>query len=653
LFSGDGFSLCVARNRDFPHGASGCCMKNRIYRFAQFELNLAESKLSTGNSIVLIQEKPLLLLTALLDNPQRLVTREQLRDRMWDSRTVVNFEQGINVAIKKVRDALGDSAEHPQFIETVAKKGYRFIAPVSIVSEEPESPQLVQLPLIAASPLQSLGGSAKSLRRGAFSSLIAAGILCILGLSIYASQFRPRHAPQIRSLAVLPLQDLSADSPQEYFADGITEEVTTDLAQTLPLRVISRTSVMRYKRTDKPISEIARELGVDAIVEGAVTRSGDRVRVTVQLIDASEDRHLWAHTYERGLEDILAIEAEVSRAIANQVGGTLGLKQAKLVNSRPVDPSVYELCLMGRYHWNKHTGPDLIKAEDYYQQAIARDPGYAPAYAGLANVYMGLPLHGLAPFRDSVSKAAAAAHRAIELDEGLASPHATLGLVAIDTSPEWRHSEPEFRRAIELDPSSAVAHNWLAYYLYFAGRRDEALAEIGLARQLDPLSASTNADEGHFLYATRHFEAAKARLKRAIELAPDLGQSYETLAMVELETGHPADALKDARIGLGLDPTNPRTLGEAGYVLASTGHAAESRETLATLKDLKRRGAYTSTFSAMIEIALGERDQAFESLKEMLYFRLGAGVQALTQWHAFDDLGADSQFQALVANAKL
>jgi len=630
-------------------------MKNRIYRFAQFELNLAEGELRSGGSIVLIQEKPLLLLIALLDNPQRLVTREQLRDRMWDSRTVVNYEQGINVAIKKVRDALGSSAENPQLIETVAKKGYRLNVPVSVVFEEVNAQEVSPPPApVAAEPaIQPSVSGARNAPRGRLLWAIAAGIVGVLGVALCLTWIGSHHAAPIRSLAVLPLRDLSPASGQEYFADGITEEVITNLAQTLPLRVISRTSVMRYKGTNESIAQIARDLGVDAIVEGAVARSGDRVTITVQLINAAEDRHLWAQTYDRHLEDILAIEAEVSRAIAGQVGVTLGLQQARLASSRPVDARVYELCLMGRFHINKRTGADLAKAEDYYQQAIAGDPGYAPAYAGLAKVYVLLPSYGPAPLRVSLAKATAAARRALDLDEGVAEVHATLGLIALNTNPEWTHSEPEFRRAIKFDPSDATAHRWLAYYLLFAGRRAEALTEIALARQLDPLSAGTNSDEGHFLYVTRHFGEARARLQVAIELAPDFGQSYATLALVELESGHPAEALKEARIGLELDPQNPRTLGEAGYVLASTGKTAESRQLLATLQDVARGGAATAwVYSAMVEIGLGERDRALESLRELLDPKNGGGFQGIGQYHAFDVLSADSRYQELLAKTQ-
>jgi len=631
-------------------------MTTRVYRFAHFELNPAEGELRAGDSKVLIQEKPLLLLNTLLENPQRLVTRQQLRERMWGSRTVVDFEQGINVAVKKVREALGDSAENPQFIETIAKKGYRLIVPVSIVSEQIDAREVNQVSPVADPAAQAMGSATRTARRGRFYVAIAAVIALVLGVGLYASEFKPQRAVQIRSLAVLPLQDLSPGSGQQYLADGITEELITNLAQTLPLRVISRTSVMGYRKTDKPIAEIARTLGVDAIVEGAVARSGDQVRVTVQLIDAAADRHLWARTYERRLEDILTIEGEVSRAIASQVGVTLGVQRANLIKMHPVDPQVYELCLLGRYHWNKRTAADLGKAEEYFQQAIARDPGYAAAYEGLANVYAILPIYGGVPFQGSFATsfaaARSAARRALALDDSLAEAHATLGLVAVSMSPEWKQSEPEFRRAIELDASNASSHHWLAFYLQFAGRQGEALAEIALARQLDPLSAVMHADEGHLLYAAHRFSEARSRLKVAIELEPELGRPHATLALIELESGHPAEAAKEALAGLALSPSEAATLGVAGYVLASVGQTGEAKEVLTRLKDLERQGATVQVFSAMVEVGLGQRDQAVESLTDMVNLKNGAGLQGLGQYRVFDGLLTDDRIQKLMAQTQ-
>jgi TolB-like protein/DNA-binding winged helix-turn-helix (wHTH) protein/Tfp pilus assembly protein PilF len=627
-------------------------MGDQIYRFAEFELLLSVGELRTKGSCVRLQEKPLQLLLALVESPQRLVTRDQLRERMWDSDTFVNYELGINVAIKKVRDALGDSAENPRFIETIAKKGYRFLVPVQVTGPEPAAPTISATQSVAADPRSpgSAFGSRHLSRRWGF-AVLAAGVLCALLVWVYEAALKPRHPVQIHSLAVLPLRDLSPDSSQEYFADGITEELITNLAQSLSLRVISRTSVMRYKQTNQPVAQIARELGVEAIVEGAVARSGNRVTVTVQLIDATEDRHLWAHRYERNLGDLLAIEAELSQEIAGQVGGTLGSRPGlKAAMSHPVDPQVYDLCLMGRYHWNKRTAADLTKSVQYYQRAIERDPTYAPAYAGLANAYAIFPQYSNVELQDGNAKAAAAARHALQLDETLAEAHATLGFIGLTSwEYDWEQAGQEIRRALELNPNYSSAHHWFAFYLFSLDRRNEALAELEIARQLDPLSAIISADEGQFLYETRRYEEAKARLRQAVELAPELGQPHETLALVDLETGHTSDALKEARTGVALAPNTPRTIGEAGYVLAAAGQTDEARQLLASAKKMVTQRTAFPTFAALIYVGLGQRKEALDVLEAMSDPKTGAGIYGLSQRHILDELCADPRYQKLMA----
>ena len=629
-------------------------MPQRIFRFGKFELNADDRELHADGTPARLQEKPLLLLSTLLENPQRLVTREELRKRMWSSDTFVDFEQGINIAIKKVREALGDSADEPKYIQTIAKKGYKFLLPVEIVDSKRVilSPPSIQETASAAASSESLLTATPPVRHWARRwpiLVLAIGVLSALGLRLYEVLPKPRHAVQIHSLAVLPLRDLSPDPGQEYVADGITEELTTSLAQSLRLRVISRTSVMRYKQTTEPIAQIGRELGAEAILEGSVARSGDHVMVTVQLIDATEDRHLWAQKFDRNLGDLLSMEAELGQQIASHVGATLNSQQALgVAKSHPVDPQIYELCLLGRFHWNKRTPADLKKSAEYYQQAIARDPGYAPAYAGLADAYALLPSYDSVGVLDSYAKATASAHHALELDDSLAQAHATLGLIGLNQSPDWMQMEPEFRRALELNPSYAPAHHWFAFYLYFSDRRDEALAEMEIARQLDPLSAIINADEGTFLYAVRRYEAAKARLRQAIELAPDFGQPHETLALVELESGNPSAALNEARAGLALDPNNPRTIGEAGYVLATSGHADDARGLLARLKNLDRQGSGRPVFAAFIYVGLGQRNDALGALEQATEPKI-LGLHSLGLWHILDALQDDSRYQKLMA----
>jgi TolB-like protein/DNA-binding winged helix-turn-helix (wHTH) protein/Tfp pilus assembly protein PilF len=627
-------------------------MGDRIYRFGKFELRPIVGELRTQDACLRLQEKPLQLLLALVENPQRLVTRAQLRERKWDTETFVDYEVGINVAIKKVRDALGDSAENPKFIQTVARKGYRFLLPVKVISSEPTAPESSAPDIVTNGPglPQATLGPKHLVRRRIFVAL-ATAVLSALGLWRFEFRGQHRQSSQIHSLAVLPLRNLSADPGQEYLADGITEEIITNFAQSLPLRVISRTSVMRYKQTSQSITQIGQELGADAIVEGSVARSGDRVTVTVQLIDAAEDRHLWAQRFDRNMGDLLSLEAELSQQIASQVGATLSSHGAiTATRPGPVDPQVYELCFMGRYHWNKRTAADLKRSAEYYQQAIARDPTYAPANAGLADAYALMPSYDSVGMQDIYAKAAAAARHALELDDSLAQAHATLGFIGLNNRTVWARTEPEFRRALDLNPNYATAHHWFAFYLFFCERRNEALAEMDIARQLDPLSPMIRADEGQFLYAVRRYDEAKLRLRQAIELAPDLGQPHETLALIYLETGHAQDALEEARAGLAMDPDNPRTMGEAGYVLAVTGHTDEARELVARLRKLIVHGASSPVFAAFIYSGLGQRTQALEALEQQATdSKTCCGLQGITQWHILDGLQGDPRYQRLLA----
>jgi len=620
----------------------------KIYRFAEFELKSSEGELRNGGSSIHLQEKPLLLLLSLLDHPQGLVTRDQLRNRMWDSETYVDYELGINVAVRKVRSALGDSAENPRFIQTVAKKGYRFLSPVYVVPTAVDSPE-------AIIPAPVVGPTSLPQRRIWGRSLVfvapAAGALITLGILVVHLRARSNHPAPIHSIAVLPLRNLSPEPGQDYFSDGITEDLITDLARSLPLRVISRTSVMRYRQSSEPITQIARELGVEAVVEGSVVRSGDRVAVTVQLIDGREDRHLWAQRYERRLNDLLVMETELSQEIATQVGGTLGHgHKVEVTHSAAVNPEVNDLCLLGRHFWNKRTEAGLAKAIDYFQQAIQRDPNYAPAYAGLANAYVILPSYSSVGREASFTKAAAAANRAIQLDDSLAEAHAALAFVALNHwATESQEAEREFHRALELNPNSATAHHWFTFYLIFSDRMEEATAELERARQLDPFSAIINADEGHLLYAAGQFEAAKVRLRQAMELAPDLGQPHETLALIDLEEGRGPDAIKEAREGLDLDSGNPRTIAEAGYVLAETGHNAEARTLLVDLNDRIRRGSAFPIFPAFVYMGLGERHRALEVLTQTAALKVGGGLQGVVQWRIFVPLKSDPRYQRLLA----
>ncbi|HET9741275.1 MAG TPA: winged helix-turn-helix domain-containing protein [Terriglobales bacterium] len=628
------------------------------YRFAEYELNVAARTLTKRGLRVKLQPIPFQALALFLERPGELITRDELQHRLWQPGTFVDFDQGLNVAIKKLRDALGEVAGSSRYIETVAGEGYRWIADVQTASAAQELESINHRPPTATdteangarpSPSETSQPSIRfRIPKAAAIGMFAA--IVVAALWVVRMQKQYRQAAPIHSLAVLPLRNLSSDPGQDYLADGVTEELITDLAQSLPLRVVSRTSVMRYRETSEPIAQIARELGVEAIIEGAVARSGNHVAVTVQLIDAREDRHLWAQKYDREIQDLLPTEAELSQEIASQIGGTLTSQNGTTAKLRPVDPEVYELCLMGRYEWNKRTAAGLQKAIDYFQQAIQRNPNYAPAYAGLANAYIILPSYASIGWDDNYSKGAAAARRALELDDRLAEADAALGFIDLNYwGPRSRQSEQELRRAMQLNPNYATAHHWFAYYLFFAERHNEALAEMEVARQLDPLSAIINADEGNFLYAAGRNSEARTRLRKAIDLDPNLGQPHETLALLDVEEGHNGDALREARLGLALDPNNPRTRGEGGYVLAVTGHRDEARKLLESLTEQMRHGLTFPSHVALIHIGLGQHSEALDILEKSS--TVGAGAHAWRQWRIFEDLKNEPRYQKLLAEA--
>lgn len=665
--------------------------RKRRAQFSPYDFDFASGELTRSGIRLRLESQPAELLELLIEANGELVSRRDLIAALWPAENEGEFDRRLDKAVAKLRASLNDDPTKPRFIETLKGRGYRFIAEVAIVdrndsllrkgggteaehstshaSDNGDSPVNAafdpgripprgeQFAGEASKEIVPVGNSenvkpnwyALASRIHLIWLLVPLSLLVAVLWSSKVAISR-KHTTGIHSIAVLPLRNLSPQPGQDYFADGVTEDLITNLAQSLPLRVISRTSVMRYKEFAEPVPQIARELQVDAIVEGAVARSGQRVTITVQLIDATQDKHLWARKYDRQAEDLLDIEAEVSREIANQIGGTLaGQRIVRGSEIRPVDPKTYELCLLGRFHWNKRTAADLAKSADYYQQAIARDPNYAPAYAGLANAYALIPTYDSVAMQETYAKATAAARRAIELDRGLAEPYATLGIIELGDG-GWRHAGSDLQHALELDPNLAAAHQWLAYYLLFSGQINDALAEIESARQLDPLSAIISADEGQILYVARRYGDATIRLRQAIELAPDNGQAYETLALTDLETGNPTGAIKEAQTGLQLSSTNPRTLGEAGYVLARTGHGAEAEGLLRKLDGMAARDSGRPIYLAMIYMGLGEPQQALEQLQ--LQAKTFGGLEGVPQWHAFDELRRDPQFKELIATAK-
>jgi TolB-like protein/DNA-binding winged helix-turn-helix (wHTH) protein len=452
-----------------------------VVRFGTYEVSLQSGEVRKAGLRIRVQQQPMKLLEILLERPGEVVTREELRSRVWTDESFGDFDQAVNIAIAKLRSALGDSAENPRFVETLPKRGYRFIADVSVVDSDarPKMPESAPEDLSATEPADKLQGAGLAVapKRRLWSPLrVIVAFALVLSLPILAVWlFRSRGpAPTgIRSLAVLPLDNLSGGASQNYFADGMTDELITDLAQISALRVISRTSVMAYKGARKPLPQIARELNVDAVVEGTVLHSGDQVRITAQLIEAATDKHLWSESYEGDLRDTLALQKKVASAIAEQIRIELTpQEQAALKNAKVVNPEAYEAYLKGRYFWNKRTADGLKVALAYFNQAIEEDPKDAQAYSGLADTYalLGDWEYGVLVPSEAYPKAKAAAIKALQLDKTLGEAHTSLAFSLDAFDWDWESAETEFRRAIQLNPGYATAHHWYAWHLSEMGR---------------------------------------------------------------------------------------------------------------------------------------------------------------------------------------
>jgi TolB-like protein/DNA-binding winged helix-turn-helix (wHTH) protein/Tfp pilus assembly protein PilF len=608
----------------------------------------------------------------LLEHPGQVVTREELRDRLWPRDTFVDFDHSLNTAIMRLRDALGDSSENPVFVETLPRRGYRFIAPVdSVVVPEWEShspashemtPQVGDTPVEIAARWSASSGHAAAALRGRWAplrrNLILAGVVAVGVLAVIALTLRgvrgtssgKAGAGQIASLVVLPLENLSGDRDQEYFADGMTDELTASLAKIAALRVISRSSAMAYKGTRKPLGQIARELNVDAVVEGTVLRSANRVRITAELVEAPTDRHLWADTYESDLGDILTVQSQVARTIANEIRIKLTPEdQFRLARARPVNTEAYESYLKGRYFWNRRSEEGLNRAIEYFQQAIEKDPQYALAYAGLADCYglTATTIVGSVPSTEAAPRTKAAALKALEIDDSLAAAHTTLATMRFNYDWDWLAAESGFHRALELDPSYATAHQRYSLYLMAMGRTKDSLAEINRARELDPLSMSINFSLGWRLYLGRQYDQAIEQLRNTIEMDPSFLLTHVVLGQAYEQKQEYSRAIAELQKAMALSPESAMIHGALGRAFAVAGKNQEARNELAELVRLSRRHYVSPFYVALVHAGLGEKDEAINWLDKAFQDRSN-GLVFLKMDPELDSLRTLPRFQALL-----
>jgi TolB-like protein/DNA-binding winged helix-turn-helix (wHTH) protein/Flp pilus assembly protein TadD len=615
--------------------------KPTIVRFGVYEFKSDTKELRRGGMRVHLEGQPIAILKMLLERPGELVGREELQKELWPGDTFVDFEHSLNAAVKRLRSALNDSADHPRYIETLARRGYRFITPVNgrELGGETHNP--------AATPPPAQRGP-----RWLFIAMAALFAVAVGGGIWREWRYYPAIpiTTTVRSLAVLPLENLSGDPSQEYFADGITEELIGRLAKIRGLRVISRTSAMHFKNTRLSIPEIARTLGVDALIEGSVIRDGSEIRVHAQLIRGATDEHIWAGEYQREYGNVLALQEDVARSIAERI--EINVTPAETAAQKSIhvlDPEAHEDYLKGRYYFNQRTTDALNKSIGYFRQAIAKNPSYALPYCGLADAYALLGFRGGVPSREALSQAKEAALKAIELDDTLAEPHVSLAFIAETHEWDWATAEQEYRRALQLNPDDARAHHWYAGYLMYVGRFDEGIAEEQRARELDPLSLPiNNALAGRLLVAGR-FDQALSQLRETLELDSHFAPTHQTLGWAYLNKGRYQEAIQEFQQALQLSGEDDKDfLVDLGFAYAATGNRAEAQKILARLMKLNQRGLVPSGSIAILYGSLGELDNAFKWLDKAYKERDPELTYIKVPGRRFEPLRHDPRLQDLM-----
>lgn len=558
--------------------------------FGAFKVDLRSGELFRQGFRVKLQNQPFRLLTALLDRPGEVVTREELRKNLWPEGTFVDFDHGLNKAMNELRRVLRDRAQKPRFIETFPQRGYRFIGDLQTDRVVPEQ-------------------------------------------------------VRIDSVAVLPLENLSGDPEQEYFCDGMTEELISAVCKISGLRVISRTSVMRYKGADRSLPAIARDLRVDAVVEGSVTRSDHKVRITAQLIHALDDRHLWSGRYERDLREILQLQAEIAESIASQIHKLVDPVLRSPAVTRQVHPQAYEACLKGKFFRDKLTPADLEKSTEFFTQAIGLDPAYASAYAELSQSYFYIGLFGLAPCSEVFPKAKENAMKALALDETVTAAHNALAAIHILYEWDWAAAEAACRRALELSPGDSMTRVHLADYMSIRARHEEAITEYKKALELDPISPKNRGFLGMLLYRARRYEESITECRRALEIDPNYANASWFMALSLEQRGQLAESIAKLEKAVSLSGgAHHRALLGRAYALA--GEKAKAITILDELKELSQR-RYVSPFDfAVVYLGLGDLTQAFQWLEEAYRQRVFRIIELTLPM--FDSVRPDPRWQDLV-----
>jgi TolB-like protein/DNA-binding winged helix-turn-helix (wHTH) protein len=633
-----------------PPKVSGVSMKavepySRTIRFGDFEVDLRAGELHKHCVRIRLQDQPLKILTTLVERAGDVVSREEFRQALWPADTFVDFDHGLSAAVNKLREALCDSADHPRYVETIPRRGYRFIAEVDGFAAPPTVAEPQAQP---APPPRTKARLRPALLAG--SGLLGVAVV-LVGLNVGGWRerllLRPANA-HVQSIAVLPLENLSGDPSQEYFADGMTEELTTDLGKIGALRVISRTSTMRYKGNKKPLPEIARELNVDAIVEGTVARSGSRVHITANLIQASPERHLWAESYEGEVADALAVQGEIAQAVGRKIGLNITEKERELLTVRqPVNSEAQDLYMEGRFVWHLAENAEASqKAVNYFQKAIDKDPSFAKAYAALASVYsVWIPGMAQGP-RDRMPKAREFAMKALALDNTIAESHGTLGMIDLFYDWNWSAAEEEYKQTIALNPNYFWVHSWHARGLVARGQTEQAVAEAQRVIGLSP--SPLNWDYPIWVFAlARREDLARERSEQLLRVAPQWTWAHFSAAHVYELQGDSEKAAQESLKAEELFGAEPRKIAQLKEAFAKSGAQGYWRRTLENYKETAKSNYVEPVLVAEACARIGDKECTFEWLEKGFEERDDLMINLKVE-PVLDSLHSDPRFQDLV-----
>jgi len=615
-------------------------LSQHIYRFGPYDLSLGDAELRRNGIRLKLQEQPFRILCALLEHPGELVTREQLRQQLWEEGTFVDFEHGLNTAIKKIRDVLNDDADTPRYIETIPRRGYRFLASVETVGAVLTHPPAAESR--REPKLQKL-----SARRLISRTTLLAGVVAIALLAAVAVWLWKRNPPTAAAhgrvmLAVLPFQNLSSDASQDYFAEGMTEELITHLGRWNPERlgVIARTSTDAYKSANKSVAQVGRELGVDYVVEGSARHEGKQVRIAAQLIQVRDQTHLWAKEYDRDEQNILALQDEVAADVAGEI--SVKLSPRTKMSTQTLDLEAHEDFLKGQHQWNQLNCRGFEAALPAFERAVRRDARFALAQAWLAATYYKLGDFKCRPEQEMLRSAKQTALKAIQLDPELGKAHAVLGIVTSQYDWDWATAERELKLATELDPNDAIAHTWYAAVSCEIGRQDLCLAEIKKARELDPVALITNAVNAYLLYFLHRYDEALAELNKTQALYPNSSAPYFLTAMMYERKGEYAKAIDGYLKGRALDGEPSATLDRYRMAVTREGWRGYWKE---GLRDAAAQSPADHCGTVETHARLGDKEQVLQLLESGYREHCGY-MTSLKVDPIYDFVRSDPRFQA-------